>query len=190
MTAAERSALMGRIRGSDTGPERVLRAALWRRGLRYRVDARTPCGRADIVNASKRLAVFVDGCFWHGCPEHYVRPRTRDEFWKKKLFGNVARDIEQVRVLEGLGWQVIRCWEHDIYEDVDAVVARILSACDKKDRLSWRLFRVDSLDADGQHERRNLRELRGLEVDRAVEQLRHTRKWKRPAAGARSTRHH
>ena len=175
--SAKRSALMGRIRGTNTEPETVLRSALWKRGLRYRVHAKTPVGRPDVVVASKKLAVFIDGCFWHGCPLHYVRPRTRDEFWSAKLAENLARDMRQVDELEALGWRVVRVWEHEVFTNLDGVVDRILAASDALNVVSWRLFRVEPLDEQGTRERRHLRELRGLAADRFEEQARHTKKW-------------
>ena len=175
---------MGRIRGSNTGPENVLRSALWKRGLRYRVNARTPVGRPDVVVARRKLAVFIDGCFWHGCPDHYVRPRSRAEFWSEKLVENVERDIRQVAHLEELGWRVVRIWEHEVYETLTVVVDRILSDDDHQPTPSWRVGRVEALDETGTRERRHLRELRALEADRFVEQDRHTRKWKKPTRPA------
>ncbi|HYO69174.1 MAG TPA: very short patch repair endonuclease, partial [Archangium sp.] len=83
-----RSEQMSRIRGKDTSPERLLRSALWRAGLRFRLQSRTPYGRPDVVFSKARVAVFIDGCFWHGCPDHYVRPRTRNDFWSSKLLEN------------------------------------------------------------------------------------------------------
>lgn len=180
----KRSALMGRIRGKDTEPEVLLRKALWRRGLRYRKNARAPVGRPDIVIASRKLAIFIDGCFWHGCPEHYVRPRSREEFWAAKLRENVERDRRQVAQLEALGWRVFRVWEHEVFESIDVIAAAIAAGVNgvaMGRRASWRLFQVDPLDEAGTRERRNLTELRGLDLDQTVEQARHTRKWARPS---------
>src|SRR5689334_1387580 len=98
---------MSRIRGSNTSPERLLRLALWRRGYRYRLHARTPVGAPDIVFGRRKVAVFVDGCFWHGCPEHYVRPRTRNAFWDAKLDENFKRDRRQTLALIQAGWRVL-----------------------------------------------------------------------------------
>lgn len=178
--SAARSSMMSRIRGTSTEPETVLRSALWKRGLRYRVNAKTPVGRPDVVVESKKLAVFIDGCFWHGCPLHYVRPRTRDEFWSAKLAENVARDMRQVDELEALGWRVVRVWEHEVFTNLDGIVERILASSDALNVVSWRLHRVEPLNDEGTVERRHLRELRGLAPDRFEEQPRHTRKWSVP----------
>ena len=90
--ALTRSQNMSRIRGSDTRPEMVVRRALWSRGHRYRAGYKTPGGKADVAFPGKKIAVFIDGCFWHGCPAHYVRPRSREDFWSAKLLENVQRD--------------------------------------------------------------------------------------------------
>ena len=124
MTAAQRSRCMSRIRGSDTKPEMIVRRALWRRGLRFRTKTRLP-GRPDIVFPTERIAVFVDGCFWHCCPQHQVQPSTNAVFWQNKLSGNVERDRRTKRLLAAEGWIVLRFWEHDVDLRVETVVRRI-----------------------------------------------------------------
>ena len=103
-------------RGRDTAPEMALRRELHRRGLRYRVDAPIVPGlrrRADLVFARRRVAVFVDGCFWHGCPEHGTQSRSNAVFWHNKISTNKARDADTSRRLTELGWTVIRIWAHE-----------------------------------------------------------------------------
>lgn len=114
MSPAKRSALMSRIRGGDTGPELLLRRAVWGRGLRYRVNFRVGRVRPDLVFVGARLAVFVDGCFWHGCPQHSTMPKNNREFWEQKLRRNRERDTENTQWLEAEGWRVLRIWEHEI----------------------------------------------------------------------------
>jgi DNA mismatch endonuclease (patch repair protein) len=115
-------------RSKDTTPELALRSLLHQRGLRYRVDAYPVPGlrrRADILFPRERLAVFVDGCFWHGCPEHY-RPSTKNTpFWQDKLRSNRARDSDTNQALAAAGWAVIRIWEH---EDMTAAADRVETA--------------------------------------------------------------
>lgn len=124
LTPMQRRRCMQRNRGRDTGPELLLRQALWRLGLRYRL--RYPLfGRPDIVFPAKRVAVFVDGCFWHCCPEHGAKPKTNANFWNEKLARNVARDREVTRILNEEGWVTIRVWEHEVKQQLDAVAARI-----------------------------------------------------------------
>ena len=127
MTPEQRRRCMSRIRGRDTGPELRLRRALWARGLRYRVSYKLP-GRPDIAFVSSRVAVFVDGCFWHGCPDHGVRPKTNTTFWDNKLEENRVRDVRVAEELENQKWKVIRFWEHQIMDDLDAVVDAVLKA--------------------------------------------------------------
>jgi DNA mismatch endonuclease (patch repair protein) len=100
----------------DTIPEMALRRELHHRGLRYFVHRRPVAGirrEADIVFPRLRLAVFVDGCFWHGCPEHGSIPVRNDWYWKPKLEENRARDRDTNVRLEYAGWTVLRFWEHD-----------------------------------------------------------------------------
>jgi len=118
---------MSRIKGKDTKPETTLRKALWRKGLRYRLHYKIP-GRPDLVFVGARIAVFVDGCFWHGCPDHSVQPKSNADFWKKKLATNMERDKQINAKLSGLGWKVIRIWEHEVSSELDAVVRRIEKA--------------------------------------------------------------
>jgi DNA mismatch endonuclease, patch repair protein len=110
------AARMARVRRRDTGPELQLRHELHRRGLRYRVDAPpvdTVRGRADIVFGRVRVAVYVDGCFWHGCPEHGTLPRNNRAWWQTKLAANRARDAAIVDELARHGWLAVRVWEHE-----------------------------------------------------------------------------
>ena len=100
----------------DTNAERLLRKALWSRGLRFRVQFREPAlprNRIDIAFLGPRVAVFVDGCFWHRCPEHHSMPRANGLWWQEKLERNVARDAETTARLQSLGWIVVRIWEHE-----------------------------------------------------------------------------
>jgi DNA mismatch endonuclease (patch repair protein) len=101
----------------DTGPELALRRELHRRGLRYRVDvAPVPAvsrRRADVVFSRQQLAVFVDGCFWHGCHDHGVKPAANASYWQANLRRNVERDRETDAALIAAGWRVMRVWEHE-----------------------------------------------------------------------------
>jgi DNA mismatch endonuclease, patch repair protein len=101
----------------DTKPEIAIRSLLHRRGLRFRKDytlrANGRVTRPDIVFTRRRVAVYIDGCFWHQCPEHGTRPRANAAYWEPKLRRNVERDREVDRALRAAGWTVIRMWEHD-----------------------------------------------------------------------------
>lgn len=115
---------MSTLRTTGTEPELALRRELHRRGLRYRVDVRALPGRPDIALTRARIAVFVDGCFWHGCPDHAVAPKANAEWWRSKLDANVTRDRRTEEHLRGAGWLVIRAWEHENPADVADVVER------------------------------------------------------------------
>jgi DNA mismatch endonuclease, patch repair protein len=123
-TSAIRRTMQG-CRGRDTSSELALRSAAHGLGLRYSVDSRPIAEvrrRADLVFPKQRLAVFMDGCFWHGCPEHYSAPVAHAEYWRRKLETNRQRDSETDRLLAGAGWTVLRIWEH---EDPTVAAARI-----------------------------------------------------------------
>jgi DNA mismatch endonuclease, patch repair protein len=176
-----RAEQMSRIRGSNTSPELVLRRKLWARSLRYRVQYPTPKGRADLAFVRSRLAVFVDGCQWHGCPEHYVRPRTNTSFWAEKLAKNVARDQEQTISLRAVGWRVLRYWEHEIFVDAEAVASEIEKALiDQAEatRDSWRVWKVEPVDGSNA-EISYMQLLGNPEICSIIEKIRSTRKWKR-----------
>lgn len=114
-------------RKRDTTPEIRIRKLLHAGGLRYRVDYPLPFDRrrrADVVFTKLKVAVFIDGCFWHGCPEHYISPRSNHEFWRNKHLKNLARDRDTDVRMRQLGWTVMRFWEHESPEDV---VGRIRS---------------------------------------------------------------
>ena len=172
-----------------TKPEVLLRQALWAEGLRYRLHVRTPVGKPDIVFPRQKVAVFVDGCFWHGCPDHYVRPRTRNEFWADKLIQNYTRDHRQTRELEALGWRVLRFWEHEVHVDVLDLVAQVQAGLQGtgEPRESLHVVQVDILTEDGSQERRVLRDIRNPATEFVVERPRTTQKWKQANRGKPTT---
>ncbi len=129
-TSAAVTAQMKGNRRADTRPEVALRAALHARGLRFRKDYRLPIPgarptRVDVVFTRARVAVFIDGCFWHGCPEHGRVPSTNAHYWPAKLARNRERDRRVTAGLEADGWTVVRAWEH---EAVEGVVERVAAA--------------------------------------------------------------
>lgn len=101
----------------ETDPELLLRRELWSRGLRYRVDAQLPLAgsprRADVLFRRAHVAVFVDGCYWHACPQHGTHPKANAEWWAEKLAANVRRDRDTDERLAALGWRSVRVWEHE-----------------------------------------------------------------------------
>lgn len=124
---------MQATRQRHTTPEVALRSALHRRGLRFRLHRPiedVPRVRPDIVFVSARVAVFVDGCFWHGCPEHGSEPKAHGEWWKRKLQRNGERDRRHDAALREAGWAVIRVWEH---EDPKEAAKRIHAFIQRRD---------------------------------------------------------
>lgn len=110
------SARMRRVRRKDTAAELAVRSELHARGLRYFVDRAVLPGRrrrADVVFPRAKVAVFVDGCFWHSCPQHATAPRSNAQWWVDKLRANVERDRRTDADLRAAGWTVIRIWEHE-----------------------------------------------------------------------------
>ena len=113
----------------DTKPELVIRRELHRRGFRFRLDVRVSKSirsKPDIVFNGAKVAVFVDGCFWHGCPDHGTFPKNNREWWAQKLEANVKRDERTTAALEHEGWKIIRLWEHEpVNHAADRVAAAI-----------------------------------------------------------------
>jgi len=127
LTPEQRSFCMSRVKGKDTGLEMRVRSALHRRGLRFRKHVKDLPGKPDVVFRKARVAVFVDGDFWHG----YRFPSWEDkvsDFWKKKINRNRERDAANHRKLRQMEWTVIRLWQHEVEADFDACIDRILAA--------------------------------------------------------------
>jgi len=129
LTPEQRSRCMSRVRNRDTGLELSLRRELHRRGLGFRKHVRELPGTPDVVFRRRRVAVFVDGDFWHG----YRYPQwkhTQSRFWQAKIETNRARDRRNHAKLRRMGWHVVRLWQHQIERDLDACVERVLVALD------------------------------------------------------------
>jgi DNA mismatch endonuclease, patch repair protein len=127
LTPEQRSYCMSRVRGRDTGLERLVREKLHRRGFRFRKHVKELPGRPDIVFPTERVAVFIDGDFWHG----YRLPaweKGLSEFWSRKIWGNRERDRKNFKKLRAAGWRVVRLWQHEIEADLDGCVERIAKA--------------------------------------------------------------
>ncbi|MCV7620141.1 MULTISPECIES: very short patch repair endonuclease [Micrococcus] len=126
-----RATMLGN-RSRDTKPELLARRLVHAAGLRYRVSARPENDlrrTADLLFRPARVAVFIDGCFWHGCPVHYIRPKAHDGYWSDKVATNRSRDAETTRVLTERGWLVLRFWEH---EDPAVVAARVVAVVNER----------------------------------------------------------
>jgi DNA mismatch endonuclease (patch repair protein) len=122
---------MRKQRQRNTSPELLVRRDLFARGLRYRIHYPVPGLRRrsiDVAFPRRKVAVFVDGCFWHGCPQHGTAPRSNSEWWAAKIDRNRARDAETTEVLVSLGWKVLRFWEHEDPDEVARLVAAEVGA--------------------------------------------------------------
>jgi DNA mismatch endonuclease (patch repair protein) len=129
-SVADRSRTMAAVRSHNTTPERSLRAALHRLGVRYRLGQVVETGgrriRPDLVFKGARVALFVDGCFWHGCPDHCRRPGSNVDYWNAKIERNRARDARHEDALTVSGWTVVRVWEHEPPSEAAAALAALL----------------------------------------------------------------
>ena len=129
-TKAKRSEVMSRIRSRGNRATELRMIAIFRaHGITGWRRNRTLFGKPDFVFPKQRAAVFVDGCFWHGCPKHETKPKTNAAFWKKKLARNKARDREVTRVLRKAGWRVLRVWEHELASAREARLLRRIRRC-------------------------------------------------------------
>jgi DNA mismatch endonuclease, patch repair protein len=126
LTKSQRSQLMSKIRGKNTQPELLLRRSLWAKGVRgWRLHRKLP-GRPDLYFGPKKVAVFIDGCFWHKCPECYRAPKTHKKFWNAKIRGNIARDLAADVALREIGITSLRFWEHEIRKNIEPCLKKII----------------------------------------------------------------
>jgi DNA mismatch endonuclease (patch repair protein) len=126
LTRGRRSALMSRIRGKDTAPEKTLRAILHKAGYRYRLNVRSLPGSPDIVFPGRRKLIFVHGCFWHSHANCRLGalPKTKLQYWEPKLRANVSRDLRTIRKLRRQGWSVLVVWQCSL-KNLDRCMSRI-----------------------------------------------------------------
>jgi DNA mismatch endonuclease (patch repair protein) len=115
---------MKAIKSKNTKPEIALRKALYKEGFRFRIHYKLP-GKPDIVFPGKKLALFVDGCFWHGCQKCEKKPKTNTNYWNKKIARNMQRARTVNRKLNMQGWSVIRIWEHEVLNDIHKTVIKV-----------------------------------------------------------------
>ncbi len=124
-----RSEIMRSVASKNTQPELALRKALWRAGVRgWRVNLKTLDGKPDIVFGRAKVAVFVDGCFWHGCPDCYRAPKGNAEYWQAKVARNRLRDALVTARLRANRWRVLRFWEHELRLDLVGCVEKVRTA--------------------------------------------------------------
>jgi DNA mismatch endonuclease, patch repair protein len=127
LSVANRSKLMATIRSKNTKPELALRRVLWLKGYRFRIHYGKE--KIDIAFPGKKIAIFVDGCFWHSCPIHSHAPKSNRQYWLQKLERNVQRDRLKEERLRSENWTIVRVWEHDLKtaEDITGVAEKILA---------------------------------------------------------------
>jgi DNA mismatch endonuclease, patch repair protein len=130
LSPQQRSECMSRVKSKDTGLEKLVRSELHRRGLRFRKHTKELPGKPDVVFARIKVAVFIDGDFWHGYRFSEMEHKLSD-FWKEKIKTNIRRDHRNFRKLRKMGWRVIRVWQHQIKRDLDACVARIVKVVEE-----------------------------------------------------------
>ena len=127
LTREQRSFCMSRVKAKDTGPEVRVRSELHKRGFRFRKHVKTLPGKPDVVFTRAKVAVFVDGDFWHGYNFSSWEHKLSD-FWREKITRNRERDADRDRILRGMGWKVVRLWQHEIKQDFETALNRISSA--------------------------------------------------------------
>ncbi len=131
LTQEQRKLNMSHIRAKNTMPEVKLRKVLSAAGIRGHRIHFNLLGKPDIVFTKKKIAIFIDGCFWHKCPICFQEPETRKEFWMKKIQSNIDRDKKVNKQLKDDGWKVMRFWEHDVRKNPDKVVKKISAMIEK-----------------------------------------------------------
>lgn len=118
----KRSEIMRAVKSRDSRIELEFRKALWKLGFRYRKNASNYFGKPDIILKKHKTVIFIDSCFWHGCPEHLRMPSSRQDYWVKKIERNKSRDLEVNNYYRDSGWRALRLWEHDLVRDLEGAV--------------------------------------------------------------------
>ena len=121
----KRSEVMSKIRSKNTKTEVEFRKKVWAVGFRYRLHSKKLQGKPDLVFASKKVVVFIDGCFWHKCPKCFKQPASNKKYWDWKIQYNVDKDKRISKELRKLGWNVIRIWEHDTKKNPGKCIEKI-----------------------------------------------------------------
>jgi DNA mismatch endonuclease, patch repair protein len=154
-SSPEASRRMMKVRQTGTKAEMALRKALHRLGLRYRINfqvLKKPRRIADVAFTKYKIAVFVDGCFWHGCPEHASWPMSNSEFWQLKIEANRARDADTDAKLREIGWTVIRIWEHECPEMAADAINAVMDVKRSEAKVSLDQNDNSEDNTDGTHE--------------------------------------
>jgi len=120
-----RSRIMSSIRSKNTKPEIQIRKGVWALGKRYRIHDKTVFGTPDMSNRSKKVAVFIDGCFWHGCSRCYTEPKTNTKFWRDKITTNRDRRKKVTAELRKDNWKIMQFWEHQVKKNSEKITLKI-----------------------------------------------------------------
>lgn len=128
VSKVKRREIMRSVRGKDSKIEIAFRKILWQAGYRYRKNVDDYFGKPDLVLKKYRTVIFVDSCFWHGCKEHCRMPATRKDYWTNKIARNKRRDVEVNRYYHNMDWGVIRIWEHEIKENLQKTVEKVIAS--------------------------------------------------------------
>ena len=129
VSKAKRSEIMSKIRSKKTKPELMIKELLDNRIFRYQPNGIT--GKPDFGNKKRKIAIFIDGCFWHGCPKHCRMPKSREKYWVPKIQKNMERDSRYTKELKRRGWTVMRLWEHEVRENPDKCRDKIMAKLEK-----------------------------------------------------------
>lgn len=127
LSKEDRKKNMKAIKSVHTQLEDSVTKELWKRGVRFRKNVNGLVGKPDIAIKKYKVVVFLDSCFWHGCPVHGNKPKTNEDYWNNKLERNKARDAEVTKYYQQKGWNVLRIWEHDIKKNFDQTIDRIVN---------------------------------------------------------------
>lgn len=132
ITREQRSQVMKSIKGQSLLENEVSKA-LWHKGVRFRKNVRSLFGNPDISIKKYKIVIFIDSCFWHACPIHGNTPKSNTDFWKDKLKRNKERDLEVSAYYNDKGWSVIRIWEHELKDDFDGVIEKLIQVIQEKE---------------------------------------------------------
>lgn len=132
ITKEQRSQVMKSIKGQSLLENEVSKA-LWHKGVRFRKNVRSLFGNPDISIKKYKIVIFIDSCFWHACPIHGNTPKSNTDFWKDKLKRNKERDLEVSAYYNDKGWSVIRIWEHELKDDFDGVIEKLIQVIQEKE---------------------------------------------------------
>lgn len=123
------------VKSKNTNLEMKVRKRLWKEGIRYKTNVKSLFGKPDIAFPNLKIVVFIDSCFWHGCPHHFRSPPKNPEFWEQKIKRNTERDNEITQHYVEENWIILRFWEHEINNNLDSVIATIIYYVNEKNDL-------------------------------------------------------